>query len=110
MSDSPRPELDPAVGSAVNDEAAITRHGIDTALSDGTADLATVWTLVDAEQDTHRPVGHMHLRRILLDLPHIGEVHADQILADLELPADRHVAAIGVNQREALELAVAEFA
>lgn len=110
MSDSPRPELDPAVGSAVNDEAAITRHGIDLALADGTADLATVWTLVDAEQDTHRPVGHMHIRRILKDLPHIGDERSSAILLDLDIPADRHVAAIGVNQREALELAVAEFA
>ena len=103
------PAPDPAAGSAANKAASVARHAVGLGLADGTLTLDDVWAQVDAEGD-HKPVGHIHLRALLLDLSHIGEVKADEVLAQLGLEGTRHIVTLGTIEREALAAAVTQIA
>jgi S13-like H2TH domain len=100
------PAPDPAVGSAAAKKANDDRAAVTVQLREGTMTLAELFETVEAEESDHYIVGHMHLRHALLALPHIGETRADEIIADLGLEGDRHLAAVGVQQQAALIQAV----
>lgn len=106
MSNLPTP--DPAEGRAASEEAAQARRDAEEALRSGTMRLEALFTQVDAESEEqgHKVYGHMHLRAALLALPFIGEKKANEILDNLGLAHDVHLAQLGDNQRQAVIQAV----
>jgi hypothetical protein len=104
MSNLPPP--DPAAGNAANVAAGEARDAAEASLKDGSLDLTGLFAQVDAETEHHQ-LGHMNIKRALVALPHIGDITADEILADLEIEGSHNLDALGPHQREALENAVA---
>lgn len=99
--------VDQAQGTESASEAAQARRDIEGQLTDGSLTLTDLFQMSDAETgDSHRTVGHMHLRAALLALPGIGEVKADAILAEVGIKGDRHIDSLGSKQREKLAAAV----
>lgn len=103
---TPLPPPDQPGATAAAQAANKARDAAESALKDGTLDLAGLFAQVDAE--TGNPViGHMHVKAALVALPGIGEVKAEAILAEVGVPAGEHLDVLGVNQRAALTEAVA---
>lgn len=101
--------LDQAEGTTAASETATARREIEGQLADGTLTLDDLFEMGDGESgDSHRVIGHMHVRAALLALKGIGEVKADAILKEVGIDGDRHVATLGSNQREQLATAVDE--
>lgn len=105
MSTDPN-QLDPAVGSAANQEAGQARQDAQHSLSDGTIDLRGLFD----QGATPGPVGHMHVRAALVSLPHIDETRADRILAATGIDGSHHVDQLGSDQQQQLIDAAAEYA
>jgi hypothetical protein len=102
MSNLPPP--DPAVGEAANVAAGAARDAAEASLKDGSLDLAGLFSQERAEEGTQ--LGHMNIKRALIALPHIGEVKADEILANLGIEGSRNLDTLGNHQREELEQAI----
>jgi hypothetical protein len=101
------PTPDPEVGQQAAQEAAAARQDIESQVSDGSLTLTDVFQMSEQEEgDSHRIAGHIHLRAVLLALPHIGEVKADEILSEVGLEGDRHIDTLGSHEVEKLEEAI----
>ena len=96
--------LDQQEGATAHAEAEAARRDIKAALASGELTLAGVFEAADAEPngESHRVVGHMHIRSALLALPNVGTVRADHLLEEAGLAGDRHIASLGSQQREKL--------
>lgn len=99
------PPPDPAQGAAAEAQATEARRTALQVLTAGSLTLTELFAQVDAE-DPHHQLGHIHARAMLLALPHIGEVKADEILDGLGIPHSEHIDVLGVLQRAALVQAV----
>jgi hypothetical protein len=101
------PPLDQEAGAEAEAEAEAGRRDLKTALSSGELTLQGLFDASDSESgDSGRVAGHMHIRAALLALPHIGDTKADAILDSVGIAGDKHVDAIGSDQRKKLEEAV----
>lgn len=103
------PPLNQEEGSETASETAQARREIEGQLADGSLTLADLFEMNEEETgDSHRTVGHLHVRAALLALKGIGEKKADAILAEVGIEGDRHIASLGSNQAEQLVAAAAE--
>lgn len=104
-------EIDQGEGSAAAATAAQARRDALAAVSSGDVDLQGIFAQADNEvgQTSGRVFGHLHLRAVLLALPHVGEKRADEIMAGLGVTGDTHVAHLGSSQRQYLQEAVARY-
>lgn len=101
------PTPDPAQGAAAEAQAAEARRTALDAVTAGSLTLDELFAQVDAE-DPHHQLGHIHARALLLALPHIGEVKADEILDGLGIKHDEHIDVLGGQQRAAIGQAVTD--
>jgi S13-like protein len=100
------PPPDPAEGNAASVAASEARDAAEQQLKSGALDLPGLFAAADAETG-HHTIGHMHVKAALVALPHIGEVKAARILAELAIAGDEHIDVLGGKQRQALQAAVA---
>lgn len=102
------PPPDPEAGGLAESEAEQGRRDLEAAMQSGELSLAGLFDASgqESEEHGHRIAGHMHLKRALLALPHIGEIRANEILDALNLDGGEHIDQVGTQQQAALVEAV----
>jgi hypothetical protein len=105
---TPNEPLDPREGEMANEEVSAARRDIEGQLADGSLGLADLFEMNESEPrgESHRIVGHMHLRAALLSLDGIGEVKADEILDEVGLEGDQHIDTLDSDDQARLVEAV----
>ena len=105
----PLPTPDQAAAEKAAQAAATARQDLEAQLTAGTLTLEGLFQQSEAEPkgDSHRVVGHMHVKAALVALPNIGDTKADAILATLGMDHDKHIDALGTTEQSAIIAAVA---
>lgn len=95
------PPPNPAAGGAAEAQAAEARRNALQAITDGSLTMDELFAQIEQEEPHHQ-LGHIHVRALLLALPHIGETKADELLREVGIEASRHLASLGSEQRTVL--------